>query len=341
MEGVDLLAATIVTLLVTTASCSLEHVTSRGGLQPRDHTTALAGHCGWGERNLLWLEHYNEQDVPVVVLDEDIISCFGSAKPRPTVAIWEDGRIVFIRKAGAGFEKVQGVIPRAEVRSLVHDVAAKLTSSDRRHDTNTSGHILSGTQITTIIVRDGDRWRASTIDGASEDDFRDAVAGVSQPPPNPTSTVDFDVGLPTNDPPPRTFAELYVRLLESRPANAKSFVPYAYDIDLLEIDHRGLGSGRWDDEQRRSVAWPSDLPTPPDDVVPGRCENSLDAERQPCEYALDPSYNATVERHQREGTNRVRVKGALYYLRATELYAGERTIRALMECNALISRSKR
>jgi hypothetical protein len=35
------------------------------------------------------------------------------------------------------------------------------------------------------------------------------------------------------------------------------------------------------------------------------------------------------------------VNGALFYVGTRELYAGERTILALMECNALLARDRR
>ena len=201
--------------------------------------------------------------------------------------------------------------------------------------------MISGGQLTTIVVRDGSRWRSASV----YDVYRDGFLG-AEPKPDPPeregpppmlsngTTVSvpappsgFDLGDFRSPPPPR-FAVAYRKLFESLPREGKPFSPYQYDAVLFAPDRatRLLPD---------AVAWPRDLPAPPADLRPSACDLFT---TDGCRYAFGLEFRDAVEK-LRAATRPidheyrvVEANGSKFIARFDALYEGERDVGAVARC---------
>lgn len=280
-------------------------------------------------------------DPPIIVLDDDFLPCFGQDPPRPRVAIWKDGTIVFARAgvhAGEPIQElVQGTIPSSRVNNLLEDVAKAIEHSPRRFD---AGGAFPGGQ-TSLIVSDHGRWRAAIVNGAFSDDFiRVVTHPVVQPappparPPPPTTGSDgygtsFDVSFAPPVPPPTQFAQAYKELLDVRPADGSAITRDELSVTFFPL--RVLG-GEALAHKRLEIAWPVELPQPPADVDP--CADDVE-----CVHDIAPVHRELADKlrqeiHRSNLNVEFTAHGEHFLSRFDSHYHGERGIQQLERCAA-------
>jgi hypothetical protein len=313
--------ATLVLLILGACAGSIEHPINTELLQPRLAKSAIDSACSAGDDNEIRFAPGVETNAPVAVLSEEWLH--GVGPPQPTVAVWADGRVEFLQVVVKRWERSLGAIPASSVAALTHEVAQSLAAAPRVM--NVFGNDSeSDRQATTIVVRDGSRWIGARVYGAHESDFLE-VAAASDPQP-PTTTVDGfgDVGYR----PPKPFAEAYRRLLASRPNQGRRAEPYDYDVTFYPAE---LYSPHY--LTRSEITWPHELPMPPPSLSPEQCDH----DGMGCPFVLDARYREAGTRFYQRLRSQpvgpiVLVRGRRFQVGFDELYPGERSIDALIEC---------
>jgi hypothetical protein len=293
--------------------------------------------CTGGSDNELAIGSSVDADLPVIVLDDDFLPCFGMYPPRPRVAIWSDGTIVFARDgvdAGdARQELVQGSIPATAVDELVTEVADAVEHSPRAFDSKGIGG------ETSLLVRVHGQWRAATVTGA----FPSAFIGESTPPPPPPPPPSlgsdargrsFEQALaaaarPQSIAPPPAFARAYQALLAARPADGGPIT--RDDLSVAFFPLRVLG-GEARTRELVKTAWPIELPQPPVDVAP--CADDVE-----CVRDVAPAHRESADKLRRDLQRSdfklvFEARGQRFLSRFDSHYHGERTIQQLEVCAA-------
>ncbi len=310
-----------------------------GELVPRPTKNAILAGCSGGEDNEVRLATGVEPDAPILVLGE--IHLHGTQPPQRTIAIWADGRVLFTHALPTTtdhveLESLEGSIPPATVLGLVEDVAADLVAVPRY--ANLFVHpVTSGGQMTTITVRDGDRWINATVYGAHEDDLLATAANpgvLPRAPRDAPTTSRFSIPTFEKDPPPKPFARAYQRLLASRPPTGRPFVPHDFDLVVIAPWPSTTGSGR------SEMSWPRELPAPPPDLDLAACDHG-----DGCRYLLDARDHQAADRldaalHATKTPPLLVSNGRRFSVRIDGLYRGERSIEALISCSARLSNNQ-
>jgi len=267
--------------------------------------------CTGGPNNQLTIGPELGSDPPVIVLDDDFLPCAGQDPPRPRVAIWRDGTIVFARAGVLAGERiqelVQGTIPPIEVNKLIEDVADAVEHSPRRFDT---GEYSLGGQ-TSLVVWNHGHWRAAIVDGAFPDDF--IRAGT----------------------PPTPFAQAYKELLDARPADGSAITRDELSVTFFPL--RVLG-GEAVAHKRLEIAWPGELPQPPADVDP--CADDVE-----CVRDIAPAHRGLADQlrqeiHRSSFDVEFTAHGQHFLSRFDSHYHGERGIQQLERCAAHLGASR-
>ena len=166
--------------ILSCAACvrRVERPASTEFLQARPTDDQIEAQCSQGDHNEIRYAGGIDPGAPILVLEE--VHLHGSGPPQPTVAIWPDGKILFAhiaRKRGdeVRYDQLEGAIPKSTVDALVREVASAIKIVPRYKSIYVNfGE--DGGQETTIVVRDGDKWRSADVYGAYEDDFLAAAA---------------------------------------------------------------------------------------------------------------------------------------------------------------------
>lgn len=319
--------------VVLGASACAHHVdypSSTVVLQARATDDQIEKQCSEGKGNEIRVTSGVDPGTPILVLEE--VHLHGWGPPQPTVAIWPDGKVLFAHPVGKNgddikYEKLEGAIPKSRVDELVHDVASALVSVPRYKSIYVNfGE--DGGQLTTIVVRDGDKWRSATVYGAYDDDFLAAAAAVGTLPRKKLDPV-FTGGTELyEDPPPKPFALAYRMLLAARPSAGHAYVPYDHDVVFFAPAPYNLK------QHPSRVMWPGDLPKPPRGLSPSQCDQY---DTDGCRYVLDVRFDNGATRlyrtiHSTKVWPIVVVGGKQFMVRIDGLYRGERSIHALITC---------
>lgn len=287
--------------------------------------------CTGGSDNEIAIGSALGSDLPVIVLDDDFVGCFNDP-PRPRVAIWSDGTIVFAR-TGVRFgveseELVQGAISPSEVDKLVADVADAVEHSPRRFDTHDPTGLGGGD--TSLVVWSHGHWHAAVVSGELKEDFIGAgTQRVAQPaPPAPPGSDEYGVSLDGSFVrPPLPFARAYKELLDVRPADGAPIT--RDDLSVTFFPLRVAGSEALA-RKRAKIAWPATLPQPPADVEPctddRECVRDIpSAQREPADELLREIYRASFAVD-------LTARGQHFLARFDSHYHGERDILRLERC---------
>jgi hypothetical protein len=266
------------------------------------------------------------------------IHLHGAQPPQPTIAIWADGRAVFTKEVGDRFEHLNGQLPPATAEAIARDVFSDVEGVARNTDVEV-GYSSDGGQVTTIVVRQGSKWRGVSLYGDYRDDFlADPHQQVQATPPvtdGPYTLVPADIES-KRDPPPPGFARAYRRLDESIPTHGWRHEPDGFDI-------RFFGPDKATAAPLHDLAWPSSLPGPPDDLQPLACDpHTTDG----CPYSLDAAYTAAAAqfREQLVVDNKSRVVnigGRRFMVGFDSLYRGQHSVDAVIECGRQLVRASR
>jgi hypothetical protein len=139
----------------------------------------------------------DDRDAPAVVFFErnPWLGLVGS--DFPTIALWPDGRVVFVHEEGEKLEARQGRIDAAEAARVTSEVGAGMRGMQRYCDATV------GTDAVTVelLARDGAVWRDVQVYGA-----------------------------PRKECSPAGFPELCAKVLALRPAQGTPFVPVDYRV---------------------------------------------------------------------------------------------------------------
>jgi hypothetical protein len=315
----------------------------------------LPAECSPGSDNEVTTGAELGSDPPIIVLD-DFLPCFGQDPPRPRVAIWSDGTIMFARagvRAGESVQElVQGTIPSNDVNKLIADIANAVERSPRRFDTrdpNVGG--LGGGQ-TSLIVWDHGHWRAAIVNGAFPREFlRATTQPVGQPeppqaaPPPATPTTGSDevgIGISFSEsfappiPPPTRFARAYKELLDARPADGAPITRDNLSVTFFPLRVAG-------DEalahERRELPWPAELPQPPVDVEP--CADDAECVRDIAPAQRELADQLRQEIHRSKLDVELTAHGKHFLARFDSHYHGERGILQLERCAAQLGEPTR
>lgn len=329
-------------LIVVVGACAspIEHPVNKDELRPRLTEKAIIAECGGGSGNEVLLADGVDPDAPILVLGE--IHLHGGQPPQPTIAIWSDGRVLFNHMRSTevdhrSFELLYGSITTASVQTLVRDVTADLIAVPRYSDAEHT-YIVDGGQLTTITVRNGDRWISATVYGAYEEDFLAAAAGAHLEkkiePPNPAPSereIDTSTYLPVWERPSPSpqFSRAYKRLLEIRPDRGIPFIAYDFDIAFMLPDPYYVRIGQTE------MAWPQELPAPPSATEIEALDPRFGVDAP---YVLDAKYREAALRlrdalHASDVPPYFLIDGKHFMVRLDGFYRGERSIEAMFLCS--------
>jgi hypothetical protein len=297
--------------------------------EPPTREAALAGCRGSG--NDVEVDALADASAPLVVLEE--IHLHGNGTPQPTIAVWADGHVVFSTVVGEKFEHLDGEMPSAAAAQLARDVFVALEGVARDTDVE-KDYSSDGGQVTRIVVRTGGHWRSASVYGDYRDDFLRVAQHETPEGTEPTAPitpgtftlVPGDIGV-TRILPPMGFATAYQRLIASMPARGTKFAPYSFDLTLFAPEKAS-------ESPLPDLAWPLELPAPPDDLRPERCDSY---KTDGCPYALDVEYReaAAKFRERLVVNNKVRVvnaNGKRFMVNFHALYRGQHAVNAVTEC---------
>jgi hypothetical protein len=196
----------------------------------------------------------NDANVPAVVLYERNPWLMAVGTDFPTVALWRDGLIVFIHEAGEKLEVRQANISPTEAARIIGEVGSWTRGVPAYTE------VFAGSDATTveIVIHDGDSWRVADVYGLSRDGVPAPVEFVMT-----GSAAGTIVEHPEQAPKvPGRFMDAYRTLLAVRPKDSGPFEPT--DIEVLFWG--------FDNAEGEPVPWPTDVPPPPADAVPGERE---------------------------------------------------------------------
>jgi hypothetical protein len=167
-------------------------------------------------------------DAPVVALYERNPWLLVIGSDFPTIAVWADGTVVYVREGASGLETLEGSIGAGTAGKLARSVVGEVRTAPEHASVGDT----TDAPTVEIVARDGDSWRVADVYGLRRDDAnRDAPAG---------------------------FVTAYRQLLAARPSEGTEFVPADVEVLLWGFEYAN-GEG---------IPWPADVPAPPDDVVP-------------------------------------------------------------------------
>jgi hypothetical protein len=320
---------------VSAAACSgpVHHPVHRDELRLRPTEKSIIAECGRGSGNEIRLASGLDANAPSLVLQETQLH--GLQPPQPTLAIWSDGHVLFehVRSTDGqhrSFEMLEGSIPKAEVQLLIHDITAELVRVPRHADTRPTVYV-SGGQLTTITVHDGDRWLSASFHGAYESDFLSAAVGA---PAEQQVAPAGSAPLPDPLPPSLPFSRAYKRLLETRPDRGVPFVAYDFDVTFFVPVQYYVRMGP------SEMMWPAELPSPPPAFDLEACDPR---DGGGCPFMLDTTYRGAAERlhatlHASKVPTYVLVNGKRFFVSLDGLYRGQRSIEAISYCSEHLSK---
>jgi len=168
---------------------------------------------------------------PLIVLYERNPWLMSVGSDFPTVAVYEDGRVLFVEGKRGNERAMIGHLDARAAEALRDDlVGAGFMGVPS--DTDCAKGVSD--QVTVeVLVRRGAAWKMASAHGLGRDGSCDGRS-------------------------PKAFVEAYRRLLKLRPADAKPFEPEELDVQIWGFEN-ALG---------KPVPWPADVPAPPATVIP-------------------------------------------------------------------------
>jgi len=286
-------------------------------LQPVPTKASILATCR-GTDNEVTVRTPDDGDPPMVVLEE--VHLHGYQGAQPTIAVWADGSVIFSQQRGERSVELRTVISPDAAAAIAHDVFEDLEGTPRYFDAGRNASVDGG-QLTTITVHAGARWRTAAV----HDVYGDEILGTA---PSRAGQSDVAGMKLERDPPPSRFAAAYKRLFQAVPQSGDPFAPYEFDAVFFE-PQKGIAL------LPLEVPWPRDLPSPPPELRPERCNPY---ETDGCAYVVGPAFASAAERFIRairpvdHETPAVIANNAKFVVRFDRLYEGERTIDAITTC---------
>jgi hypothetical protein len=259
-------------------------------------------------------------DTPAVVLFERDPWLMAVGSDFPTIAIWLDGSVVFIRENGKQTETLQASIGAENAERIANSVATQM----RDVPAHSSVSNTTDRRTVEIVVRDGSVWRVGDVYGLTRNGPPIPTEGVPCPPGSRRRLCGF-VERPEKTPTePAGFFAAYRTLLDARPNSGVPFTPA--DIKVLFWG--------FDDARGTPVPWPNELPPPPKDAVP--------AERKPFdpvayEFVIPSSAAPALERllqtaYAKDPPRGIAFNGHKWTVEPLRRYRGQQAIDRLVHC---------
>lgn len=268
--------------------------------------------------NYVTLDH-EDADAPAVVLIENHVGADWGGR----FVAWADGAALFDPVVDASTDTRTTALAPARVERLRAAVAAQLAGHEPYLRTTGLAHAPE----TTLIVRDGAGWRVARVFGAGREDV------LAPPAPAPRSS--------WFDPPPAWFAAAFRLALRAFPKHGRTYVPYAYRLELLTDPPRPPGEPGFRQDYGAPMAWPGEFPAPPPSQDPRQCDLTTQAtemEAVPCRYRVDHERAPAARRliaamHDDRGRLRPVVHASQpWLLRFDARYPGQDTISHITRC---------